>query len=147
MTQKKRGNCHINNKKQTKKYQIISNILFKYGHTYFIIETAWQLAYILPEQLQFYTIVVHTFIFFSISAMQVPCIQLFQTLGKMENGFQVTILDSKALESWNFNWILIWPSILSYKIFNFIGKVSRDLGHYERHKLGNIHYIRLLRHY
>ena len=32
-------------------------------------------------------------------------------------------------------------------VFIFIGHVSRNLGHYERPKLDNIHYIRLIRRY
>ena len=35
-----------------------------------------------------------------------------------ENGFQVTILDSQALESWYLDWILIWTSVLSYNILS-----------------------------
>ena len=65
----------------------------------------------------------------------------------MGNGFQVTILYSEALESWNLDWILIWPSILSYMIFSCLGLVSREKGHYKRPKLGNIHYNWLLGHY
>ena len=65
----------------------------------------------------------------------------------MENGFQVTILDSKAPESWSFDWILVWPSILTYVVFSSIGQVSKKLGHYKRPKLDNIHYNRLIRRY
>ena len=65
----------------------------------------------------------------------------------MENGCQVTILDSEALESWNLDWILIWPSILSHKVFGCIWLVSRELRHYKRPKIDNIHYGRPLGHY
>ena len=36
----------------------------------------------------------------------------------MENGFQVTILDSQALESWYLDWILKRTSALPYNILS-----------------------------
>ena len=65
----------------------------------------------------------------------------------MENGFQVTILDSEAPEGWNFDWTLVWPSIWTYVVFGSIGQFFRKLGHKERPKLDKIHYNRLKRHY
>ena len=65
----------------------------------------------------------------------------------MENGCQVTILDSEAQERWNLDWRLAWPSILSYGVLSCIWQVYTEPRHFERPKIGDIHYNRLLGHY
>ena len=61
----------------------------------------------------------------------------------MGYGFQVTILDSDIMGSQNLDSVLIQPSIICWKIFSCLGRVSRELGHTEWPKWGNTKWNRL----